>query len=194
MLLVVGLGGAWFARDLWWERAFGRPARPEPGWKSPAPDSVLIRRVARSSGDAFIALGAEDLATLLEGGAGAALTDPRAAIVGDQVRLRGRLRVRDLPSLERAGPLADLLTGEPEIEVAGRPALMEKGIGGIQVTDLRVGGVQVPRNLRDALVTRLAGLPGVTSAAPGGIRFSVPPWVGDVRVTNGKLTVYRDRR
>lgn len=188
LVLVLGVG-AWLARDLWWERATGSAPRAEVQWSAPTRDSAAVAgRVARSRRDAWVNLEPGDLATLLDQATGEVIKEPEVAISGETVRVRGRLVLAQVPKVDALGPLAPLLSGEPRIELAGRPSMAGRGRARIVVTDLRLGGVEVPGQARAALLRQLQ--PG---GAEGEVSFSLPSWVGDIRVANGALTVYKDR-
>jgi hypothetical protein len=191
VVLVAG-AAAWLARDLWWERATGSSPRADIRWSGPLQDSVaMVERITRSRADAWVNLRAADLATLLDQATGDVLREPQVAIEGETVRVRARLVLSEVPTAGALGPLAPFLSGEPRIELAGRPSMASRGTGRLLVTDLRIGGVEVPGPARAALVRRLQR--GPASPVDGEIRFSLPPWVGDLRVANGALTVYKDR-
>lgn len=188
VLLVVGVG-AWLARDVWWERATGAAPRASVRWSAPRQDSAATtQRLTRSRPDAWVNLDASDLATMLDGATGKVLKEPEVAIVGETVRVRARLVLSEVPTAGALGPLASLLSGEPRIELAGRPSMAGRGMARVVVTDVRVGGVEVPGAARDALLRQLQ-----KGGSEGEVRFSLPSWVGDIRVANGALTVYKDR-
>lgn len=196
-VLVVGGAAAWLARDHWWERVTGRPARPEIAWKTAAdvrevPDPAAL--FARRNAPAFVSLRAPELAALLDHHGDlllGAVDDVGVAISGDEVRVRARVELSRLPALDALGPAARLLEGRPLVELAGRPRVDSSRAGVIVVTDARVGGIEIPGAARAALLERLQG--GSMGAGPGTIRFSLPAAVGDIRVAGGKVTVYRDR-
>ena len=189
VVVLVAAVGAWLARDLWWERATGSAPRAEVRWSAPIRDSAAVaERVVRSRSDAWANLEPGDLATILDGATGDVLKEPEVAIDGETVRVRARLVLSQVPTSGALGPLASLLSGEPRIELAGRPSMAGRGMARIVVTDLRVGGVEVPGPARAALVRQLQ-----RGGAEGEVRFSLPSWVGDIRVANGALTVYKDR-
>lgn len=194
VLVVAGIG-AWLARDLWWERVTGTPARAHIEWSGPTRDSAAMAdRLARSRNAAWVSLEPGELATMLEAATGRVLVEPQVAIEGDAIHVRGRLALSEVPTSGVLGPFAKLLSGEPRMELAGRPSMAGRGTARIVVTDLRVGGVEVPGAARAALVRQLQARGAeATDAGEGEIRFSVPAWLGDLRVANGKLTVYKDR-
>lgn len=199
-LLVLVAAGivAWLSRDLWWERVTGTPPRAHIEWSGPTRDSAAMAdRLARSRNAAWVSLEPGELATMLEAAMGRVLLEPQVAIAGDEVHVRARLALAEVPTSGALGPFAKLLSGEPRIELAGRPSMAGRGAASIVVTDLRVGGVEVPGAARAALVRQLQRRRTEQGAGAesreGEIRFSVPTWLGDLRVANGKLTVYKDR-
>jgi hypothetical protein len=133
------------------------------------------------------------MAGLIDASLGGILRNPEVAIHRDVVHVRGRLTLSELTGAEALGPLAGLLSGEPRVELAGRPIMATRGNAGILVTEIRVGGVEVPAPMRAAVLRQFPGGVATGSGGSDAIRFSLPSWVGDLRVANGKLTVYKDR-
>lgn len=195
-VVAVGSVGGWLTRDLWWEKVTGRPARPGIVWEGPVREverSDAPPRGRRPDSNAYVSLSPAEIATVIEGTLAGAVTAPEVAIEGDEVRARGRVDLTRLPSVESLGPAARLLRGTPMVEVAGRPSVVAPGTGRVTVTDVRVEGVQLPGPARDALFRQLARSASSLSVEGNSIRFSIPQSVGDLRVAQGNVTVYKGR-
>ena len=193
---ILGAIGGYFTRDLWWERVTGQPARPGIVWEGPireAERSDPASRIRRPDGAAFVSLTPAQLATLIEGSLAGAANQPEVAITDDEVRARAMVDLTRLPQVESLGPAGRLLQGKPQVEVAGRPSVESPGVGRLVVTDVRVGGVQLPQSARSALFAQLARSMPSLSVEGNTVKFSVPRSVGDIRVAQGKVTVYKGR-
>ncbi len=194
-VMVIGAVGGYFTRDLWWEAVTGRPARPDIVWEGPLREAERSDPAsrARSSDGAFASLGPAQIATLIEGALAGAASRPEVAIVDDEVRARAEVDLTRLQQVESLGPAGRLLRGKPTVEVAGRPSVEGPGTGRLIVTDVRVEGVQLPQTARKALFAQLARSLPTLNVDGNTIKFTVPGSVGDIRVAQGRVTVYKGR-
>jgi len=74
--------------------------------------------------------------------------DVETSVQGDAVSIRASLDLTALRSVESLGPVAALLTGRQRITLTGRPRVADKGRGAFEVTEVKVGGVEVPGQAR----------------------------------------------
>ena len=201
--------GAWLSRDLWWERITGRAA---PGavqtWtpvEPPAQAPAVRRRVEaleKGQGQVFASLTPAEVGALVMNGAGGRMPptvrDVETAVVGDAISVRASVDLSALRAVEGLGPLAALLTSRQRITLSGRPRVVEPGRGVFDVDAVKVGGVEVPGPALSALIAQLdRGGEGAPRAVPGsgdtgrGISFSLPRYVGDIRVAGGRVILYK---
>lgn len=202
VLVVLAVAG-WFTRDMWWDRVTGRNSTTsaEIVWTpiSEAPASKARERVSALSkrgGAVYANLTPAEVASLLLAESGgklpASVSDVEAAIVDDRISVRATVDLSDFKSAEGLGPLRELLTGSQRVTVTGTPLVAGEGQGRLRVHEVRIGDLPIPR----ALVSRVLSQVYRTNSSAGvgdepSIDFPLPSYIGDMRVANGRLTLYK---
>lgn len=126
------------------------------------------------------------------------------ALDGDQLLARTAVTLTDFAGESAlGGMLGKALTGEDTLFLAGPFEPVRPGLAQFRVKEVRIRGLEVPprlipglvRTLRAAAVTALrAERPADTSVdtlAGDALPLPLPDVVSDVRVVNGRLTLYR---
>lgn len=203
ILVVVG----WFTRDRWMARMRQTPARvalpaapPTPQWQ-PLSDSgsahtkAALDRLAHPNGPVFATLSGADVASYLFKAVVHELppsTDSvEAAVIGADVKLRASIRMADLGGTPALGALGGLLGDRGHVEFSGTFVVVKPGLMEFRVDALTLQGLAVPKQAIPSLVKALvkgARPPGLSDA---GIPIEVPRYIADVRVTNGRITLYK---
>lgn len=169
-----------------------------PAWEPITPEGALRVRTAldgfrRPSGPAFVNVHAGDLVAFAldsvmhawRGDAGRAHAE---ALAGENVvSIRGTIAVKDLGGA--TGPLAGVLEGDQPIEVRGRFEVAPGGGTQFRVERIALKSLVLPSGAIGAVVRRLA--PKADGAA---IPVALPREVADIRVTAGRITLYKAAR
>jgi hypothetical protein len=201
-LLVVGAGAAWLTRDRWYPALRDGDRAVVEAPLEAASDSgadraeTRIRALARPSGPAFVNISAADLAGLMLREAAASnrrslpLKGVSAAVVQDRLWVRGTLDLRQLRAQRALGALGAVLGDEEDVELRGTLDIVDPGLAQFRVEafkarNLAIPNAAIPRILRQLQRDRPAG---VSSNA---VAFPVPPHIGDVRISNGRITMYK---
>lgn len=188
---------AWLSRDRWWPGAREDRAAV-PTWERISPQGaqrarVALDRLARSNGPVFASVSGGDIASyvLLDANrAPTAFTDSaEAAVIGDQLVIRAPVPLRELGAGRDLGPLAGMLREREPVQVAGRMHVAEPGRGELTITEVRVRDFPLPTGV----VARMLG----TSGGAGGrsdatVPVALPRHIGDVRVADGRITLYKN--
>lgn len=199
VLLLVLLSLGWFTRGLWWERVTGRPLEPEQSWHAvPASGgaevSQRVQSLRRPEGEAFVSLTPAEVGTLLLGPAAARLpesvSDLATSISGEHVSLRATLDLARLRGVEDLGPIASLLTARRQVTITGRPDVVRPGTGELRVERVTVSGVEVPPPVVGSLLRQLDR--SASGSTGRSITFSLPPYIGDIRVARGHVILYKN--
>lgn len=203
VVVLLAIGG-WLTRDLWWERATGRPPGPAREWTTAraaeSPDAERrLRALSQKQGPVFATFTAADIGALVLSAGGSRLPstvdDVETSVHGDAVAIRASVDLTALRSVEALGPVASLLTSRQRLTLVGRPSVPERGRGAFEVTEVKVGGVDVPAPAIGALLRELDRARGAPGRASGGsgrtITFPVPLYIGDIRVARGKVILYK---
>jgi hypothetical protein len=121
-----------------------------------------------------------------------ASTDSFAArIDGDRIRLRARMRTADLGGVV-TGMLGKLLGDRERVEMGGTLRVIGKGLAEFRVDDVKIRDVGLPNALITRLVHAVVSGPRPAGLDENGLPVVIPPYIGDVRVSNGKITLYKN--
>jgi hypothetical protein len=119
--------------------------------------------------------------------------DLEVALSDGAISFRATMDLRPLTAIEALKPVAGMLTAQQRVRVRGRPDVVPGGRGVLVVEELRIGPLAVPAPVLGPLVRQL-GAGGDRTASGGGgasISFSLPSAVADMRVSRGRLILYK---
>lgn len=114
-----------------------------------------------------------------------------AKIDHDEIRLRARMKTSELGTTV-ASVLGKLLGDRERVEMAGPLRVIGKGVAEFRVTNVKIHDVSLPDALITRLVRPLAKAPHPANLDPNGLPIAIPSYIGDVRVSNGKITLYKN--
>lgn len=198
VLLAAAVFFAWLSRDRWWPGAREERA-VVPTWERLTPEGaqrarVALQRLQRPDGPVFASVSGGDIASyvLLDANrAASAFTDSaEAAVIGDQLVIRAPVPLRELGAGRDLGPLAGMLREREPVQVSGRLRVAAPGRGELTITEVRVRDFPLPTGI----VARMLGANG---GATGGrtdatVPVTLPRHIGDVRVGDGRITLYKN--
>jgi hypothetical protein len=200
VVFVVAALAAWMTRDMWWGRVTGREVVTEVKWTrvSAEPATDARRRVtalSQPSGAAYATLTPSEVAAMILAESGgripASITDVEAAAVGDRLSVRATVDLSDLRSVEGLGPVRQLLTGRQRVTLTGTPVVAAQGQGRFHIDDLKVGQLSIPRPLISRVLAQIDRDNAPSGAERPAITFPLPRYIGDIRVSNGQVTLYK---
>lgn len=199
LLCILAVAG-WITRARWLPEVTGR--RPAP---TIAFDPVTEARRARGrsaitslgqkSGPVFANLTAAEASALV-------LTDAKrrlpafvdqveAAVVGDRLVLRSTLDPAELRGIDKLGPLASMLQSRQEVTLSGTLEIAHAGQALYVVQQVHVNDLDVPSPVVASLVRQIDRRTREAGTPDRAIAFEIPPYVGDIRVAKGRVTLYK---
>ncbi|MBK6489303.1 MAG: hypothetical protein IPF98_21170 [Gemmatimonadetes bacterium] len=192
--------GAWVTRDRWRHAIPGAAPVVDVAFTPltearRAAGRAQVESLGQRSGPVFATLTAAEASALV-------LTDARrrlpafvgqveAAVVGDRLVLRSALDPAELSGMDALGPLASLVQSRQRVTLAGTLDIAEPGRALFTVQDVRVNELAVPSPAIAALVRQLDRRARGAGTPDRAISFEVPPYIGDVRVSKGRVTLYK---
>lgn len=193
---------AWLTSDRWLPRVTGRSAVATTGpvWEPITPQGAertrqMLARLSQPTGPVFGNLSAGDVASYVYQALARQLPPSadsvEAAVIGDRLYIRASVRLQDLGGTSVLGPLAGMLGERERMEFGGtfhviRPQLAEYEVKDIKIRDLSLPQAMIPRVLAQTeRGSRPEGL------SPDGLPLVVPKYLGDVRIANGRVTLYK---
>lgn len=199
VLLLAAVAVGWFARDEIREVVAGLSRGDSTTVTAAEPAGASLsagvedKIIALGQGEAQeVALGADELNSWIEHGLRGYfpeyVSDVEAAVESEQFVLSGLVAVKQVPGIERLGPLATLFGDTAAVKLSGRLDGVEPGVGVYYVEDVQIGMVPLTAKMRDELLAQLrtgprGGLPA------NAVAFQLPRFVADVAVRGDQVVL-----
>jgi hypothetical protein len=203
LLAVLAVGG-WYTKPWWYPRVramvVATPTASTVTWAPITADGAkagarLAARLTEKRGPVYATLTpAEFAAWQMEPAMkilGATAGSPEAAVHGDTLLLRANVAVSELGDPKSLGPLGSMLDGRQPVLIGGQLAMVQPGLLGLRVTQMTVNELRLPGALIDRIVRRISVRQRTDSLAPGVVAMPAPPGVADVRISGGKIVLYK---
>jgi hypothetical protein len=201
-VILVAAAAAYLTRDRWLPRVTGERDPVVATWQ-PVSDTAATRAerslesLGARRGPVFVNLTPGQLASLLlaraDGRAvAAAIHDAEAAVEGERIRVRANLALDELRGVDGLGPLGSLLQGNAPVELAGTVDMVRPGVGQFRVETLKIQDLALPPQAIPKVIARLHRGARPDSVASNAIPFAVPSYIGDIRVSRGRITLYKN--
>lgn len=201
-LVIVIAIAAWLTSDRWLPRVTGHGSSTAAGpvWERITPQGAertrrLLDQLSKPTGPVFGNLSGGDVASYVYQALARQLPPSadsvEAAVIGDRLYIRASVRLQDLGGTSVLGPLAGMLGDREQMQFGGtfhviRPQLAEYQVKDIKLRDFSIPAAMIPRVLRQTeRGSRPEGL------SPDGLPIVVPSYLGDVRIANGRVTLYK---
>lgn len=117
-----------------------------------------------------------------------------AAVIGDQLHVRGTLRLSDLGGTQALGPLASMLGEREPVQFGGTLEMLGTGLAQYRVRLLKVREFSIPPRAIPRLLRNAGGKSRPQGLADDALPLVVPRYIGDVRIGDGRVTVYKVQR
>jgi len=115
----------------------------------------------------------------------------RAAAIGDRLYVRAIVPTKELGGSGTLGPLTALFGERERVQLGGTLHILHPTLAEFQVKEVKIGNINVPQALIPRLVHQITPPLSLPASAPDGMPLRTPEYVGDVRVSNGKITLYK---
>lgn len=195
--LVVG----WFTRDRWW-----RDVRPKttvvhaPAWE-PLSDAgadrarTALTKLSQPRGPVYQTISGADAASFvfreLARQMPASTDSIQAMVSGDEIAMRAVVKLSELGGADALGA-AGLVGDREPVQFTGTMRVVEPGVGEFQIRDVKVRGIGIPHGMIATLIRRFARGQRPAAVDADALPLPLPPYIGDIRVANGKITLYKN--
>jgi hypothetical protein len=158
-----------------------------------------VARLGRANGPQYVTLGAGDLAGFLASALARNLPrssiDPQVALVGDRILLRAVVDLRDFAGQGAFGSvIGAAMNGRDTLFLSGTLDALRPGMAQYRVRELRLKGINVPPRVIPSLIGTIRPRVAIDGLAADAMPIPMPKFVSDVRVTQGRVTLYRTSR
>jgi hypothetical protein len=200
LILLVVLGVcAWVTRAMWLPDRFREHPTTERGWQ-PLTDAgaartrTALEKLSQTRGPVYQTLSAGDVASLVFSEAAkranGAVDSVAARIDGDRMTMRAR--VATVALRDKLGPLVGVLNQYETVQLTGTFTMLQPGLGEFTVEQASIGKVTIPRGMISRFVQQIDTRPRPEGLAANALPLPVPTYVSDIRIANGKVTLYKN--
>jgi hypothetical protein len=200
LILLVVLGVcAWFTRNLWIPAKFRPPPAIVNTWQpvtnaGAARTREALDKLSQTRGPVYQTLSAGDVASLAfseaERKIGGSVDSVAAKVDGDRVVMRASVATASIR--DKLGPLAGVLRDRERVELRGTFHMLRPEVGEFEVEEAKVGEVILPRGMIPRLVREIDHKARPQGLADNALPLPVPPSVSDIRIANGRVTLYKN--
>ena len=201
-VIVLALAAGWMLRG----RIFPRRDRPA----ATAADSIVweplndaravrgreaVARLGRPSGPAFVTLTGGEVSSYIMSALMRQLPlsadSLEAAVIADRLHVRASVKVAELGPVASIGSLGNVLRERERVTFGGQFEIVRPGLVQFRLRELKVREFALPQRLVPAIVSRIGRGTRPDGVAPEALPLEIPRHIGDVRIGNGRVTLYR---
>jgi len=115
-----------------------------------------------------------------------------ASVVGDRLYVRSDVDLKDFGGAKALGPLGMLLGERDSVRFGGTINMLKPGLGEFLVQEVKLGRLDVPTSLIPRLLTQMKQhSKPVEGISQNGLPMVMPTYISDVRISDGKITLYK---
>jgi hypothetical protein len=117
--------------------------------------------------------------------------DISSSIKGDRLFVRANVALKDFGGAKALGPLASMLGTRDTVQLGGTMHVLRPGLGEFQIKEVRIGSFTVPQAIVPRLIRAIRRGEMPDSLSEDALPMKLPDYIGDIRIANGQITVYR---
>jgi hypothetical protein len=207
VVLCVAAGAAYLMRDRWmpYLPRMGSATRstasaPGPAWEPVSDEAAArarraIESLGKRTGPVFVNMPPGDLASYFYIALAQQLPPSadsiEAAAVQNRMYVRAVISLDDFKAADALGPLSGFVGRRERLQMGGTFAVVRSGLAQFLVEDVRLGELPIPRPAIPKLLRQIRRGSMPPGVAENGLPFVIPTYLGDARVADGKVTLYK---
>jgi hypothetical protein len=159
---------------------------------------AAVQSLGRQSGPVFANLTAAEAAsyifTVVAKQMPPSAQNAQAAIIGDRLYVRSDVELKDFGGSKSLGPLGMLLGDRDSVRFGGTINMLKPGLGEFLVQEVKIGRFEVPNALVPRILNQMKRGKQPEGISQNGLPMVMPTYISDVRISNGKITLYKSVR
>ena len=203
MVLCIAALVGWITRDRWMSKVPGAPAAAvatTPVWQPLSPAAGergkrAIEAMQAPGGPVFANLTAAEIGSYVFQVVGKTLPTSsdsvQAAVIGDALYVSAIVPMKDVAGTGALGPLGGLLNAREKITIGGGFRVVRPGLSEFQVREIKIRDFKVPSGALPRLVQQISRGNRPEGIAADALPVPTPKNLADVRIANGKVTIYK---
>lgn len=202
VVVVAAVLAGWYLRGQWTREAVPATADAEGVvWEPLTMEGAerartAVQQLERSSGPVFQNLRPGELASYVYVELAKQLPpsaeDVQAAVIGERLYIKARVRLSEMGAADVLGPFAGMVGERDTVSFGGTFDIVRPGLAQFAVRDLRVRDFSIPARYVPRLLARVRRGAVPEGIAEDGLPLEVPTHIGDVRIANGRITLYKN--
>ena len=156
---------------------------------------VAVQSLGRQSGPAFANLTPAEAAsyifTVVAKQLPPSAKNAEAAIIGDRLYVRSDVELKDFGGAKSLGPVGMLLGERDSVRFGGTINMLKPGLGEFLVQEVKLGRIDVPSELIPRILTQMKRGKPVEGISQNGLPMVMAAYISDVRISDGKITLYK---
>jgi len=203
LLVLLLLAGAWF----WYARVYTAPpptaAVATPAvrlWQPVTPAAAergrrALQSLSRPSGPVYANLTGSEAASyiflMVAKQLPPSLENAEAAVIGNRLYVRSEVDLKELGGSGALGALGAFLGPRDSVTLGGTINMLGPGSGEFLIQEVKIGNLDLPRALIPRIVSRIKPASRTAEVSANGLPMKMPAYISDVRISNGRITVYK---
>jgi hypothetical protein len=106
--------------------------------------------------------------------------------------VRANIVLSEIGGRKVLGALANLLPDRDSVTLGGTMNVLRTGLGQFVVQDVKIGSLAIPSALIPALVGQIRRGTVPAGVAQNGFPMPLPNYISDIRIANGRITIYKN--
>lgn len=115
-----------------------------------------------------------------------------ASVQNDELLVRAVVPLSEFGAQKILGPLAGFIGDRDTLLLGGRINVVEPGLGEFRITRLRIGKLAVPAQFIPRLLNEIRKGDRPVGVAGNALPVPMPEYISDVRIANGRITIYKN--
>jgi hypothetical protein len=201
VIIIAGLGAWYFYTHLKSGDggSSGRTAASSATWEALTPAAAErgkkeVESLSQRAGPVFANMTPAEAASYIFLAAASRFPGPaqniQASAVNDRLRVRSEVAIKDFGGAAVLGPLGSLIGDRDTVQLGGTIKVLRPGLGEFTVEEMKFGQAEIPRILIPRLIARFRK-GSVDGLSDRGLPMTMPDYISDVRIENGKITLYK---
>lgn len=202
ILIAIAAVWYWYARVEPSRHADATATAASRGWEPLSQTNAerggrAVASLGQRSGPVFANLTASEAASYIFLAASKQQLPPSAqtvssAIIGDRLYVKANVVLNEIGGRKVLGPLAGLLSDRDSVKLGGTMNVIRPGLGQFLVQDVKIGQIEVPSPLVPRLVAEIRRGVVPEGVAQNGFPMPLPNYISDIRIFNGRITIYKN--
>lgn len=196
---------AYLTRDRWLPMIGVKPGPRAvevggPAWEPVSDDGATrarraVESLGRRNGPVFVNLTPGDLASYFYIALAQQLPPSadsiEATVIDNRMYVRAVVALDDFKAVDALGPLAGIVGTRERLQMGGTFDMIRPGLAQFLVEDVRIGQLPIPRGAIPRVMRQIRRGTRPQGLAENGLPFVVPTYLGDARVANERITLYK---